>query len=466
MSGGVLIIGGAASDRIMLKARLSTARYQAEGVTDAAAGLMLAARQQPDAVLICLDPPDMTAARLVSTLRAMPATRDRAIIVLASTAPLPADRLAILTAGADALMVGPCETLLMARLRNLLQQQARIAELVRQTAPLLAMGLAEPDGGVLHPAAPPFSLAIVARTAEAGSRLCRSLAPELERAPTLYGPGTALAAAAGTQDAGTGAPDLWLVDADRADGADAALHLMADLRARDMARDAGFCLVHQGDPLVEALALDLGAGDVIPPHTPPAEMAARLGRVVARQRAADRLRGLLHDSLRLAMIDPLTGLYNRRFAQGRLAAIAEGSRRDGRAFAVMIIDLDRFKDVNDRFGHAAGDDVLLGVAQRLAGLIRPGDLLARIGGEEFVIALPDVTMTEAMAVAHRLCHAIDEAPFCLPRGQVLQVTASIGLALSSPVPETAQAVIERADQALLAAKARGRNQVTIWQTAA
>lgn len=466
MSGGVVIIGGAASDRILLKARLNTARYHAEGVADGAAGLALAARRQPDAVLVHLDLPDTTAAHLVSTLRAMPALRDRAVIALAGTAPAAADRLAVLAAGADALMVAPSEMLLLARLRNLLQQQTQLAELVRQTAPLQALGFAEHDGDAPSEGSPTLRLAVVAAAPETGVRLRRALTPQLGAAPLLFTPGTAMAAAVREGAANGVCPDLWLIDASQADGGEGALRLMTELRARDRARDAGFCLLREAGPAAEALALDLGAGDVIPPHTPPAEIAARLRRVLVRKRAADRLRALLHDSLRLAMIDPLTGLYNRRFAHGRLSGIAEESRLGGRSFAVMVIDLDRFKDVNDRYGHAAGDAVLVGVAQRLAGMIRPGDLLARVGGEEFVIALPKVTLGEALAVAERLCHAVDEAPFQLSHDRSLRVTASIGLALSLPGTEPTQAVLERADQALLAAKARGRNQVNICQTAA
>ncbi|MFN3294394.1 MAG: GGDEF domain-containing protein, partial [Gemmobacter sp.] len=132
----------------------------------------------------------------------------------------------------------------------------------------------------------------------------------------------------------------------------------------------------------------------------------------------------------------------------------------GRTCAVMVLDIDRFKSVNDRFGHAAGDKVLTGVSARLSVALRPGDLIARIGGEEFLVALPGVTEAEALILAERLRHAVSERPFAIDLSEPpLRVTVSIGVALASTPAETAESALARADRALLAAKADGRDQV-------
>jgi two-component system, cell cycle response regulator len=137
---------------------------------------------------------------------------------------------------------------------------------------------------------------------------------------------------------------------------------------------------------------------------------------------------------------------------------------------VMVLDLDRFKVINDTFGHAAGDSVLETVAHRLRDNLRPSDLVARIGGEEFLVALPDTTLGAARIAAERLCRAVQADPVVLPDGQDVLVTISVGLALGNDDPqsgtETVRQVIERADEALFAAKTEGRNQVTISATAA
>jgi len=139
-------------------------------------------------------------------------------------------------------------------------------------------------------------------------------------------------------------------------------------------------------------------------------------------------------------------------------------------FAVMVVDLDRFKDVNDRYGHPAGDAVLTEVARRMGANIRHGDLLARIGGEEFLIALPETDMANASPIAQRLCQALKELPFVIPGFVPLNLTASIGLAIcdggTSWAEEPVANVIDRADQALMVAKTGGRNQVTISRSAA
>jgi len=173
--------------------------------------------------------------------------------------------------------------------------------------------------------------------------------------------------------------------------------------------------------------------------------------------------------LRLALVDPLTGLYNRRHAIPELRAIAARAEQTGCGYGVMVVDLDRFKLVNDHHGHAAGDAVLVEVARRLSANLREGDLLARIGGEEFLIALPGSTAPEAQLVAERLCHAVEETPIRLASGLGLSVTVSIGVAVSVPrtsAPAMIDAVVEAADLALLEAKGAGRNQVTLRQSAA
>jgi two-component system cell cycle response regulator len=154
----------------------------------------------------------------------------------------------------------------------------------------------------------------------------------------------------------------------------------------------------------------------------------------------------------------------------QLGQIAGRAERGDSGFAVLAIDLDRFKAVNDAFGHAAGDCVLVEVARRLSLNLRAGDLLGRIGGEEFVVALPQTTFASALALAKRLCAAVESAPVRIDAVTAIPVTISIGLAVSgqsSPAGgEPVTAALARADRALLRAKADGRNQVTTDRSAA
>ena len=263
-------------------------------------------------------------------------------------------------------------------------------------------------------------------------------------------------------------PDVFLVVADPG-RPETTLRLLSDLRSRPATRHCAICLlVPRLAGSVAAIALDLGADDLIDDAAAPAEIALRLSAQMSRQRRADRLRHSVADGLRLAMTDPLTGLHNRRYALPKLEALDKAARANGRCYALMLLDLDRFKTINDSLGHAAGDAVLVEVAERLRANLRPGDIAARFGGEEFVIAAPDMSLASARAMAERIRHTIEEGPVLLADGRHVRVTLSIGLAMGgAPLPAPGIGdLIEAADRALLRAKTRGRNQVTIGRDAA
>jgi two-component system, cell cycle response regulator len=268
-------------------------------------------------------------------------------------------------------------------------------------------------------------------------------------------------------DAGP-APDLFLLGADLARPGDG-LSLLADLRSRSATRYAAILVLHRrDDSACAAMALDLGANDILPEGFQPAELAIRIRTQLRRKADADRLRASVEDGLRLAVTDHLTGLYNRRYALTHIQRIADAARGSGREFAVMVADVDHFKSVNDTWGHAAGDAVLAELAARLRDNLRPADMVARIGGEEFLIAMPDTGETAAAAAADRLRRVISAAPVALPGGTGrVTATVSIGVAVARPdLDESVSEMIDRADRALLAAKSDGRNQVTLSRPAA
>jgi two-component system cell cycle response regulator len=170
----------------------------------------------------------------------------------------------------------------------------------------------------------------------------------------------------------------------------------------------------------------------------------------------------------MAVTDHLTGLYNRRYALAHLQRMADSARASARPFAVMVADVDRFKAVNDTFGHATGDAVLAEIAARLRDNLRPGDMVARLGGEEFLIAMPDTGDVSAATAADRLRRIVSASDIPVPgRPGGLTATISIGVSVAQPgVDTTLPDLIDRADQALLAAKADGRNQISLARPAA
>jgi len=176
---------------------------------------------------------------------------------------------------------------------------------------------------------------------------------------------------------------------------------------------------------------------------------AQLRREVqSREKAESDLR-------HLAMHDVLTGMPNRILFRERLERAILRARRHQRPFAVMLLDLDNFKDVNDIHGHAAGDELLRETARRLSGCIRACDTVARLGGDEFVLVLPELGRGAALETVQQLQTALVQRPF-LHEDQRVQVRFSAGVA-SAVAGETADALLQRADRALHAAKRGGRN---------
>lgn len=175
-----------------------------------------------------------------------------------------------------------------------------------------------------------------------------------------------------------------------------------------------------------------------------------------------RIRGYQYQLVqRVCSVDHLTGVWNRNYMTLQLAAEAERARRSRQTCAICLLDLDWFKNVNDSYGHVAGDRVLHEVARFLKDNLRAYDSMFRYGGEEFLICLPDTDMTDAEPLLNRLRERLANNIISLPSHGEIKITASFGVAAMAPDDEVALA-IERADHALLCAKSKGRNRVCVW----
>ena len=168
----------------------------------------------------------------------------------------------------------------------------------------------------------------------------------------------------------------------------------------------------------------------------------------------------------LATRDPLTGLFNRRYLQGRLEGEMSRLQRYSTAFSVAIFDLDDFKKVNDVYGHPAGDTVLSTVAKVLQNSVRGVDCLGRFGGEEFLVLLPNTNQEQALVMAQRLCDTLANSPVQLDDGTMLEITSSGGVAHGLPSDGSWQQVFQRADGALYQSKKAGKNRISVAQAEA
>ncbi|KGJ03626.1 response regulator receiver modulated diguanylate cyclase [Paracoccus halophilus] len=457
MVGRILVIDGVPTNRITMKVRLRSACYEVAVAASGQEAIRIARQTHPQMVLIGRSLPDMSGAALCAEMRRLPLGADLPILIQATGA----ERVATLRAGASALIEPDGDELaLLARIRGLLRHDG---EVTREDA---LTGMAEPAAGFEHDSRPQAvfvgnqpATALGWRHALQGRVGFRITVSEAERALAEASVGRA--------------PDLYLIAADIQQPGDG-LRLLSELRSRPHSREAAFVIALRPERAdMIPVALDLGAGDVLPwnlasPEAAP-EAAIRLDTQLARKHQADRRRHETQRNMRWAMTDPLTGLHNRRFALPRLHELAVETGESGRDLAVMVLDLDRFKLVNDMHGHAAGDAVLAEIAARLAASLPEAALLARLGGEEFLAILPDCPMPAARRIAEDMRRAVMSAPVRLPDGSgqaELGVTISAGVAVLSAAeaasaPPDAEALLARADHALLAAKSSGRNRIVM-----
>jgi two-component system, cell cycle response regulator len=221
-------------------------------------------------------------------------------------------------------------------------------------------------------------------------------------------------------------------------------------------------LGHEDDLPKIARGLEIGANDYILRPIDRNELLARVRTQIRRKRFQERLKANYEVSLSMALTDTLTGLYNRRYLNVHLEKLLKGEGDQRKPIAVLMFDLDKFKGINDNYGHAVGDEVLKTFSDRLKTRMRGFDLLARTGGEEFVAVLVDVSLEKACFIAERLRRAIGRRamPVNTPDGQ-LTVTTSLGGAYIGTDVVTVEEALHRADEQLYKAKESGRDAVVM-----
>jgi diguanylate cyclase (GGDEF)-like protein len=226
----------------------------------------------------------------------------------------------------------------------------------------------------------------------------------------------------------------------------------------------------KGDVSTKVEGLRLGADDFLVKGVEDPEILARVGVMLRIKGLQERLKEMQSKLEEQSITDALTGLRNRRFFDERLREEFQRAQRYGDYLSLIMVDLDHFKQVNDRFGHQAGDAVLRDSALLIRGSLRDPDICSRYGGEEFAVILPKTHMSGALSVAERIWRAIGAKEF--PVGvdgtalKTMRVTASIGVAFyPSKDIVSSDLLVRFADQALYEAKKQGRNNICLYQAA-
>lgn len=450
MTARVLVVDDISANVRLLEAKLSAEYFDVFTAMNGQDALACAEEHIPDIVLLDVMMPQMDGIEVCKRLKANPKLQHIPVIMITAL-DQPEDRVRGLEAGADDFLTKPVnDVALFARLRSLVRLKMIIDELRARAATSEKMGFADPARGqsMLDM---PGNILLVDDTGQLADRII----------PSLQGKHTvSVASDAQTAliEAAEGHYELLIIGLDQRefDG----LRLCSQMRSMEKTRQIPILLViepEENDRLMRGL--DMGVNDYLVRPIDTNELVARVNTQIRRWRYTEQLRASVQRSIELAITDELTGFYNRRYMESHVATLVEAALNRGRVLSIMALDIDHFKPVNDTYGHDVGDMVLRECAERIGRNIRNVDMACRIGGEEFIIILPETNLAAAKKIAERLREQIEATPFAQSEvPDPIRITMSIGVA-DLQAGDSMESLLKRADQALYTAKRKGRNKV-------
>lgn len=456
MSARILIVDDNPLNIKLLAARLTREYYVVETVTDGFQCLDAVRKNIPDLILLDVMMPGMDGFEVCRKLKEEQATRHIPVVMVTALTDV-SDRVQGLLAGADDFLSKPInEVALLARVRSLLRlkfmmDEWRLRERAAAQFGNLPVGGTGTDSDNIAGA----KLLYVGDDAIEADKIAQMLSVEhvaVDRVKTNEEAATYLKANM-----------CEAVIAGMRLGEERGMHLIAEIRSAEATRQIPIVMVADDVDIIRvAKALELGATDYILRPVDGNELMARMRTQIRQTRTYQRLRENYERSLAMALTDPLTGAFNRRYLDIHMPRLFDRAKKSSRALSVLMVDIDHFKKINDTYGHPIGDDVLRELVGRLNKYLRSFDLVTRMGGEEFAVILPEADAPTSQLIGERLCKAIAEQPMRFTDLQVdLPITVSVGVATMGDNDDTPQATLKRADEALYRAKNGGRNRVEV-----
>lgn len=455
MTAKILVVDDVPSNVKLLKAKLTAEYYTVITASDGEEAMDLVAKQQPDIILLDVMMPKMNGFEVCKQLKSDPLTTHIPIVMVTALHDTQ-DRVQGINAGADDFLTKPInETALSARIKSLTRLKMVVDELrLRGETNAEVGGVTENYIMDYSNQICDVSILVIDEDVFQAEQIYKILKQRFRLIKILSDPIEALRV--GVKDN----YDLIISDIHfaKTDG----LRLCSEFRSKLETRYTPILILSEDydkDNLVKAL--NVGANDYLTVPLDEGELIARVNSQVKRKRYQDALRMNLFNNAEMSIKDPLTNCYNRRYFDTHLKNIVKDSIEKDRRLSLMMLDIDYFKMVNDDFGHNAGDELLKQIQKRISENIRITDLLARFGGEEFVIVMPDTSISSAHIIAERIRKVIAKEHFVLSdKNTPHNITVSIGIAeMANSDLENIKLFIERADQCLYKAKNIGRNRV-------
>lgn len=447
----MLIVDDIPTNVRLLEARLTAEYFEVLTASSGRDALAICDTEEVDIVLLDVMMPEMDGFEVCHRLKTNQDTAHIPVLMITAL-DQPSDRVRGLEVGADDFLTKPVDDIqLMARVKSLVRLKALTDELRARAKTgqeiaiedaMRAMDSINSEGGRI----------LLVDTDQRHAERIRGYLAAANHVDVLANPSDAVLAVA------DGNYELALVSMSLGDFDP--LRVCSQMRTAEHTRSLPIILIaDEADRPRVVRGLDLGVNDFIMRPVERNELSARVRTQIRRQRYAVELRQSVTNTLALAVTDELTGLYNRRYFDRHLSLMLDKAREQERDMAVMLIDMDFFKSVNDTHGHDIGDAVLKEFAVRLRRNIRGVDLACRFGGEEFVVLMPDTDYRQAQNIAERVRTAVAERGFEMGPGKPLAVTVSVGVALNETDTDTPEMILKRADVALYRAKREGRNRV-------
>ncbi len=452
MTARILVVDDILPNVKLLEAKLAAEYFEVLTASDGPSAVEIAFSEMPDLILLDVMMPGMDGFEVCKRLRADPKTRHIPVVMYTALSDV-SDRVRGLEAGADDFLSKPVnDVALFARVRSLVRLKMMMDELRLRQATSGSVGLFDEEtlGGEGEAENARILLVLDSQfTADKLTEFLNAAGHTVD---------CARKSDEGLDLGRERSYDLIItgLHIDQEDG----LRLCSQFRSQEQTRHVPILLVLDDVDLPKlAKGLDLGINDYLIKPIDRNELLARSRTQIRRRRYHDRLRNMLQSSVSMAYTDPLTGVYNRRYINSHLDRKILEIAEAGKPVSVMLFDIDHFKQVNDSYGHAAGDAVLKELAARVSDNVRDFDMVARYGGEEFMVIMPHTPPESALMVAERLRKRIADTPFQTPgREEPLAVTVSIGVATTTDPAEEAASLVMRADQSLYQAKGAGRNR--------
>ncbi|MEI7668829.1 MAG: PleD family two-component system response regulator [Pseudomonadota bacterium] len=452
MPAEILIVDDIPANVKLLELKLTNEYYDVITASDGFQAIEKAKQKKPDLILLDVMMPGMDGFEACKKLKADPEVSHIPVVMVTALSDI-SDRVKGLEAGADDFLTKPINDIaLFARVKSLVRIKVLLDELRLRDKTGFDMGIVDENSNSFTKDVAGSEILVVDDDAVQIRNFAERMAKEYI-IESITKPEQAISLALRKDF------DLIIISTQLSDMD--GLRLASQFKSQEETRNVPILMmVDEDDTRAMLKGLELGVNDYIITPFDYNEMSARIKTQIRRKKYQDALRSNYQQSISMAITDGLTGLYNRHYLNAHLENMVRQAINNNKPLALMILDMDHFKLVNDNYGHDMGDEVLKRLSEIIIRTVRSADLAARFGGEEFVILMPETDITNAFDVAERLRKIVETTAFKLINStDSINKTVSIGVTVLNDFGDSAQALLKRADEALYSAKNSGRNRV-------